>query len=99
LPNGHCFLARYQGGDLPDAQSIEGYDPVAKKHTVTGFDGNGSFITATVDWGANLQPGRTLGNGVTGTQTVRVCTKNGTTYTGTATVKCTTPEQGKVVLE
>lgn len=98
-PNGHCFLARYQGGDVPDMQTIEGYNPMTKRHTVTGFTGDGSFGTLTVDWAAHLKPGKTIGKGVTGKQAGRLFAKDGTTSTITATVKCTTLEQGKVVLE
>jgi hypothetical protein len=98
-PNGHCFLARYQGGDLPDMQTIEGYNPIANRHTVTGFTADGAFGTLTVDWAAHLKPGKTIGKGVTGKQAGRLFAKDGTTSTLTATVKCTELDQGKVVLE
>lgn len=98
-PNGLCFLGRYQGAGFPDVQTIEGYDPVAKKHTVTGFGGVGTFAIFTVDWGADLKPGKTLARGTTGKQAGRLSAKDGSTTTMTATVKCTTMEQGKVVLE
>jgi hypothetical protein len=97
-PNGHCFLGRYEGS-LPDVQSIEGYDPVAKKHTVAAFGRDGTHGIATVDWGKYLQPGKTLSKGVTGKQSVKLFFRDGKTLTATATVTCTTVEQGKVVLE
>ncbi|MCR4412747.1 MAG: DUF1579 domain-containing protein [Thermoguttaceae bacterium] len=97
-PNGHCFLGHYQGS-LPDVQSVEGYDPVARKHTAAAFGDDGTFATGTVDWGEYLKPGRTIGKGVTGKQSVRLLLKDGTTTTITATVKCTALDQGQFVLE
>ena len=96
--NEHCFLGHYEG-ILPDVQSIEGYDPVAKKHTVVGFGRDGSHAIATVDWGEYLQPGKTLRKGVNGKQSLKLFFRDGKTLTATATVTCTALEQDKVVLE
>lgn len=97
-PNQQCFLGYYTGG-LPDVQTVEGYDPVNKKHTTRGIGRDGSFGSASVDWGTYLRPGKTLGKGVSGKESFQLLSRDGKTLTATSTVTCTTLEKGKVVLE
>ncbi len=96
-PNKHCYLTQMEGGGLPFINGIEGYDPVAKRWTGMGFADDREHSSSTVEW-ADMKPGKVLGAGAAGKQTLRLGQADGTTTTIVQTMTCEKVERDKVIL-
>lgn len=78
-------------------QTIDGYDPVAKKWTVAGFDADGSFYMGTTEF-AEMKKDRRLGPGVIGTAEEKLFKTDGTTTIITSKLSCLELTENRVVL-
>ena len=92
-----CFLSYEEGGGLPAMQTVDGYDPVAKKWTVAAFDAAGSFFLLTVHV-ANITKGKHLTKEVIGSSKFTIFKEDGTTTTMTSQLSCLECSDNRVVL-
>ena len=63
-PTNTCALTYAEGGGLPAVQSLDGYDPVAKKWTVAAFDAEGNFRLARMTF-QGVKKGQQFSKGIT----------------------------------
>lgn len=93
---GTC-LTTFGTGDLPPAQSIDGYDPVSKKWTVAAFDASGGYSLSNIEFD-NITKGKQFGKGSTGTGETKVNKSDGTTTTETTKLTCLECTKDKMVI-
>ena len=94
--NKTCYRATFEGGGFPAMEQIEGYDPVAKKGTMAGFDAEGGFVLATVDV-PQLKQRKVMGVGVLGNWQEKRFGPDGKTTTSTSTLSCTEVSRERIV--
>jgi hypothetical protein len=94
--NKKCYRASFEGGGFPAMEQVEGYDPVAKKGTMAGFDVDGGFVLSTVDV-PDLKNGKVMGVGVFGNWQEKRFGPDGKTTTSTSTLSCTEVGRDRIV--
>ena len=78
-----CIVARISAPDLGSFQSIDGYDPVAKKWTVIGFGADGRFMMQRVTM-HDIQKGQHYAKGQSQNAEMTVHQPDGTVITMTS---------------
>lgn len=73
-----CYVTQGRNTGRPAFQSIDGYDPVAKKWAIAAFYSGGGFSLAKIDF-AGVKKGQLFGKGTIGTAEDRVFNSDGTT--------------------
>ncbi|NLX99717.1 MAG: hypothetical protein GXY83_26775 [Rhodopirellula sp.] len=92
-----CYVVHGEDGGYSPVYSVDGYDPVAKKWTATGFDADGSFFLATHEI-VGMKKGKRLENGATTKGERKLFKTDGTTTTITLTAVCDECSKNRIVI-
>ena len=95
--NQKCFVTYATGGDTPALQTIDGYDPGTGKWTFAGFDADGSYRLATIEF-ADMKKGKHLDKGVIGIFEMKKYSNDGKLTTSSSVMSCTEFAEDRIVL-
>jgi len=96
-PGGYC-LTTVATGIVPATQSIDGYDPVARKWTALLFNAAGEHIYTTHEI-SGMAKGKVFGEGVVMTSERKTSKSDGTITEQTSTMTCLECTEKKIVAQ
>lgn len=92
-----CLLTSAESEGKPTGQTIDGYDPGTGKWTFAGFDADGSFRLATIEF-SDMKKGKRLDKGVIGIFEMKVSSNDGKLTTSSSVMSCTEFAEDRIVL-